>query len=85
MRDDTSCLCMCCRYDGMDNVLGGLYIAPAFMDKLVVHITKNFLSLPNIKVSNPLHWSKQSSVMLLSQNCWFFINIVALSLILDRI
>ncbi|KGN50568.1 ribulose bisphosphate carboxylase/oxygenase activase 2, chloroplastic [Cucumis sativus] len=37
-------------YDGMDNVLGGLYIAPAFMDKLVVHITKNFLSLPNIKV-----------------------------------
>ncbi|MQL79257.1 hypothetical protein Taro_011694 [Colocasia esculenta] len=30
--------------------LGGLYIAPAFMDKLVVHITKNFMSLPNIKV-----------------------------------
>jgi hypothetical protein len=26
------------------------YIAPAFMDKLVVHITKNFLTLPNIKV-----------------------------------
>lgn len=30
--------------------MDGLYIAPAFMDKLVVHITKNFMSLPNIKV-----------------------------------
>ncbi|GAA0140814.1 hypothetical protein LIER_02100 [Lithospermum erythrorhizon] len=28
----------------------GLYIAPAFMDKLIVHITKNYMSLPNIKV-----------------------------------
>ncbi|KAG7031597.1 Ribulose bisphosphate carboxylase/oxygenase activase, chloroplastic [Cucurbita argyrosperma subsp. argyrosperma] len=37
-------------YEGLDNVLDGLYIAPAFMDKLVVHITKNFMSLPNIKV-----------------------------------
>ncbi|MBT2983570.1 hypothetical protein PN44_18255, partial [Vibrio anguillarum] len=34
----------------MDNKLDGFYIAPSFMDKLVVHITKNFLSLPNIKV-----------------------------------
>ncbi|CAN4118189.1 unnamed protein product [Withania somnifera] len=34
----------------MDNKLDGFYIAPAFMDKLVVHITKNFLQLPNIKV-----------------------------------
>lgn len=31
-------------------MMDGLYIAPAFMDKLVVHITKNFMSLPNIKV-----------------------------------
>jgi hypothetical protein len=31
---------------------GGYYIAPAFMDKLVIHITKNFLKLPNIKVRN---------------------------------
>ncbi|CAN0837570.1 Ribulose bisphosphate carboxylase/oxygenase activase 2, chloroplastic [Linum grandiflorum] len=36
-------------YD-IDNMMGGFYIAPAFMDKLVVHITKNFLNLPNIKV-----------------------------------
>ncbi|CAN1148777.1 Ribulose bisphosphate carboxylase/oxygenase activase 1, chloroplastic [Linum perenne] len=37
------------QYD-FDNTMGGFYIAPAFMDKLVVHITKNFLNLPNIKV-----------------------------------
>nr|QAB04969.1 Rubisco activase 2 alpha isoform [Oryza brachyantha] len=36
-------------YD-FDNTMGGFYIAPAFMDKLVVHISKNFMSLPNIKV-----------------------------------
>ncbi|GAV78302.1 AAA domain-containing protein [Cephalotus follicularis] len=34
----------------LDNTMDGLYIAPAFMDKLVVHITKNFMSLPNIKI-----------------------------------
>lgn len=28
----------------------GLYIAPAFMDKLIIHITKNYMTLPNIKV-----------------------------------
>ncbi|KAI3439606.1 PlsC domain-containing protein [Psidium guajava] len=37
------------QYD-FDNTMGGFYIAPAFMDKLVVHITKNFMTLPNIKV-----------------------------------
>ncbi|KAJ1400955.1 P-loop containing nucleoside triphosphate hydrolase [Sesbania bispinosa] len=37
------------RYN-LDNTMDGFYIAPAFMDKLVVHITKNFMSLPNIKV-----------------------------------
>ncbi|KAJ7520340.1 hypothetical protein O6H91_19G001800 [Diphasiastrum complanatum] len=34
----------------LDNMKDGYYIAPAFMDKLVVHIVKNFLSLPSIKV-----------------------------------
>ncbi|PWA91655.1 ribulose bisphosphate carboxylase/oxygenase activase 2 protein [Artemisia annua] len=34
----------------LDNTMDGFYIAPAFMDKLVVHITKNFMTLPNIKV-----------------------------------
>ena len=37
------------RYN-LDNTVDGFYIAPAFMDKLVVHITKNFMKLPNIKV-----------------------------------
>ncbi|CAJ2653202.1 unnamed protein product [Trifolium pratense] len=38
------------RQYNFDNTMDGFYIAPAFMDKLVVHITKNFLTLPNIKV-----------------------------------
>ncbi|CAL9210031.1 unnamed protein product [Musa hybrid cultivar] len=37
------------QYD-FDNTKDGFYIAPSFMDKLVVHITKNFMALPNIKV-----------------------------------
>jgi len=32
-------------------MIDGLYIAPAFMDKIVVHIAKNFMDLPNIKVN----------------------------------
>ncbi|XP_058748133.1 ribulose bisphosphate carboxylase/oxygenase activase 2, chloroplastic-like [Vicia villosa] len=38
------------RQYNLDNMKDGFYIAPAFMDKLVVHITKNFMTLPNIKV-----------------------------------
>ncbi|TKW02765.1 hypothetical protein SEVIR_8G261466v4 [Setaria viridis] len=38
------------RQYNLDNMMDGYYIAPAFMDKLVVHIAKNFMSLPNIKV-----------------------------------
>ncbi|KAI4996902.1 hypothetical protein ZWY2020_052244 [Hordeum vulgare] len=37
------------KYD-FDNTMDGLYIAPAFMDKLIVHLAKNFMTLPNIKV-----------------------------------
>eukprot|EP00245_Coleochaete_scutata_P009257 TRINITY_DN29_c0_g1_i2.p1 TRINITY_DN29_c0_g1~~TRINITY_DN29_c0_g1_i2.p1 ORF type:complete len:426 (-),score=117.75 TRINITY_DN29_c0_g1_i2:663-1940(-) len=33
-----------------DNTMAGFYIAPAFMDKIVVHLAKNFMKLPNIKV-----------------------------------
>ncbi|KAM0821978.1 hypothetical protein ACQ4PT_071817 [Festuca glaucescens] len=36
------------KYD-FDNTMDGLYIAPAFMDKLVVHLAKNFMTLPNIR------------------------------------
>ncbi|CAA0836741.1 Ribulose bisphosphate carboxylase/oxygenase activase- chloroplastic [Striga hermonthica] len=38
------------RQYNFDNTMGGFYIAPAFMDKLVVHISKNFMTLPNIKI-----------------------------------
>lgn len=38
-----------CRYN-FDNMKDGLYIAPAFMDKIVIHVAKNFMNLPNIKV-----------------------------------
>lgn len=33
-----------------DNMMDGFYIAKGFMDKLVVHLSKNFMTLPNIKV-----------------------------------
>ncbi|CAM6128234.1 unnamed protein product [Calypogeia fissa] len=36
-------------YD-FDNMMGEFYIAPAFMDKILIHIAKNFMTLPNIKV-----------------------------------
>ncbi|KAI8523720.1 hypothetical protein RHMOL_Rhmol13G0094400 [Rhododendron molle] len=38
------------RQYNFDNNMDGFYIAPAFMDKLIVHISKNFMTLPNIKV-----------------------------------
>eukprot|EP00252_Welwitschia_mirabilis_P014427 TRINITY_DN316_c0_g3_i3.p1 TRINITY_DN316_c0_g3~~TRINITY_DN316_c0_g3_i3.p1 ORF type:complete len:438 (+),score=85.53 TRINITY_DN316_c0_g3_i3:513-1826(+) len=38
------------RMFNFDNTMDGYYIAPAFMDKLVVHIAKNFMNLPSIKV-----------------------------------
>ncbi|KAL8526878.1 hypothetical protein ACS0TY_015935 [Phlomoides rotata] len=34
----------------LDNNMNGYYIAPAFIDKVVVHIVKIFMNLPNIKV-----------------------------------
>ncbi|KAL5126812.1 Ribulose bisphosphate carboxylase/oxygenase activase 1, chloroplastic [Glycine soja] len=40
----------------LDNNMDGFYIAPAFMDKLVVHITKNFMTLPNIKACSSHSW-----------------------------
>ncbi|KAG0566364.1 hypothetical protein M758_7G055700 [Ceratodon purpureus] len=33
-----------------DNIKDGLYIAPAFMDKIIIHVAKNFMNLPGIKV-----------------------------------
>eukprot|EP00898_Chlorokybus_atmophyticus_P006095 jgi/Chlat1/6487/Chrsp45S05981 len=37
-------------FAGADNKVGEFYIAPSFMDKVVLHIAKNFMTLPNIKV-----------------------------------
>jgi hypothetical protein len=34
----------------MNNIEDGFYISPAFLDKLTVHVAKNFLDLPKIKV-----------------------------------
>ncbi|CAA2960987.1 ribulose bisphosphate carboxylase oxygenase activase, chloroplastic isoform X2 [Olea europaea subsp. europaea] len=36
-----------------DNTMGGFYIVPAFMDKFLVHISKNFMTLPKIKGKQP--------------------------------
>ena len=34
----------------LNNIEDGYYIAPAFLDKLSIHVAKNFLDLPKIKV-----------------------------------
>ncbi|KAL0020818.1 hypothetical protein WJX79_011116 [Trebouxia sp. C0005] len=34
----------------LNNIEDGFYISPAFLDKITVHIAKNFLELPKIKV-----------------------------------
>eukprot|EP00195_Chlamydomonas_chlamydogama_P006160 CAMPEP_0202890648 /NCGR_PEP_ID=MMETSP1392-20130828/986_1 /ASSEMBLY_ACC=CAM_ASM_000868 /TAXON_ID=225041 /ORGANISM="Chlamydomonas chlamydogama, Strain SAG 11-48b" /LENGTH=420 /DNA_ID=CAMNT_0049574263 /DNA_START=36 /DNA_END=1298 /DNA_ORIENTATION=- len=33
-----------------DNMEDGFYIAPAFLDKITIHVAKNFMDLPKIKV-----------------------------------
>lgn len=38
----------------MDNIMDDLYISPSFMDKVVVHLAKNFMELPKIKNSSHL-------------------------------
>ena len=35
--------------------MDGYYISLAFMDKIIVHISKSFMNLPNIKVRDVLH------------------------------
>jgi hypothetical protein len=34
----------------LNNIEDGFYISPAFLDKLSIHVAKNFLNLPKIKV-----------------------------------
>merc|ERR1719230_2100912 len=33
-----------------DNSMDGLYISPSFLDKMTVHIAKNYMEFPNLKV-----------------------------------
>ena len=51
--------------------MDGFYIAPAFMDKLVVHITKNFLNLPNIKVCLYAYIVKKNFIFGLTLYFWY--------------
>ena len=54
----------------LSNIEDGFYIAPAFLDKLSIHIAKNFLDLPKIKV--PLILGAPPApdlLMLLCQRC----------------
>ncbi len=37
----------------LNNIEDGFYISPAFLDKLSIHVAKNFLDLPKIKVLLP--------------------------------
>ena len=41
--------CLQARRD-LNNIEDGFYISPAFLDKLSIHVAKNFLDLPKIKV-----------------------------------
>ena len=41
--------CLQARRD-LNNIEDGFYISPAFLDKLSIHVAKNFLNLPKIKV-----------------------------------
>ena len=34
----------------LNNIEDGFYISPAFLDKISIHIAKNFLDLPKIKI-----------------------------------
>lgn len=33
-----------------NNIEDGFYISPAFLDKMSIHVAKNFMDLPKIKV-----------------------------------
>ena len=43
------CACLQARRD-LNNIEDGFYISPAFLDKISIHVAKNFLDLPKIKV-----------------------------------
>ena len=39
-----------------NNIEEGFYISPAFLDKITIHVAKNFMDLPKIKVGARTHW-----------------------------
>jgi hypothetical protein len=49
-----------------NNVEDGFYISPSFLDKMAIHVAKNFMDLPKIKVPLILGiWGGKGQVMLL--------------------
>ncbi|KAL9332540.1 hypothetical protein ACSQ67_002150 [Phaseolus vulgaris] len=72
------------QYD-FDNMKDGFYIAPAFLDKLVVHIAKNFMTLPNIKACHHKHLlciNCTSTFLKLGDTIHFFLILLQVPLIL---
>ena len=51
----------------LSNIEDGFYIAPLFLDKLSIHVAKNFLDLPKIKV--PLILGTPAASCCTSQQC----------------
>jgi len=59
----------------LNNIEDGFYISPAFLDKLSIHVAKNFLDLPKIKVplilgEPPLYSAFPSSVKHIKVRSW---------------
>ena len=57
----------------LNNIEDGFYISPSFLDKLSIHVAKNFLDLPKIKVPLILgarHAPVLRPTALLSQPAW---------------
>lgn len=55
----------------LNNIEDGFYISPAFLDKISIHVAKNFLDLPKIKVRT-FFWPTYSAASrghLWSSNC----------------
>ena len=55
------CACLQARRD-LNNIEDGFYISPAFLDKISIHVAKNFLDLPKIKVPLILGEIKKSAL-----------------------
>jgi hypothetical protein len=51
-----------------NNIEDGFYISPAFLDKITIHVAKNFMDLPKIKVPLILGiWGGKGQVRLNTQ------------------